>query len=261
MTDQRSRVPFVLASTEHGTMILNRLDQCTSANATFGVGYDLLETGAYEPSECSLMLRLLQHRRQHYGDGVIMLDGGANIGTHTVLMARAMSDWGQVVAVEPQERIYYALCGNIALNNCFNAWAVHAALGNENVSLVMPGVDYQRPASYGSLELRPRTQNIGQDLDLSTNALDEVVSRTVDSFDFDRLDLMKLDIEGMELQALEGARHTIGDCLPIIFAECLKVPADEIGKFLLPFGYRYRLFTRNLVAVHETDPTLKELEV
>ena len=39
-----------------------------------------------------------------------------------------MTGWGIVIAIEAQERIYYALAGNLALNNCFNARAIHAAV-------------------------------------------------------------------------------------------------------------------------------------
>ena len=45
---------------------------------------------------------------------------GANIGVHTVEWARHMYGWGNVIAIEAQERLYYSLCGNISLNNCLN---------------------------------------------------------------------------------------------------------------------------------------------
>jgi FkbM family methyltransferase len=58
----------------------------------------------------------------------VAIDCGANIGVHTTQWARLMTGWGRVVAFEPQERIYYALAGNIAINNCFNVRAIHAAV-------------------------------------------------------------------------------------------------------------------------------------
>jgi FkbM family methyltransferase len=74
---------------------------------------------------------LLTLRRQYYGDGVVAIDCGANIGVFTLEWARAMTGWGSVIAVEAQERIYYALAGNIAINNCFNARAVLAAVADK----------------------------------------------------------------------------------------------------------------------------------
>ena len=68
-----------------------------------------------------------------------------------------MTGWGQVLAFEAQERIYYALAGNIAINNCFNARALHAAVTSEAGRMKIPAPDYLAPASFGSLELRKRT--------------------------------------------------------------------------------------------------------
>jgi FkbM family methyltransferase len=51
----------------------------------------------------------------------VAIDCGANIGTHTIEWAKKMTGWGAVIGIEAQERIFYALAGNIAINNCFNA--------------------------------------------------------------------------------------------------------------------------------------------
>ena len=69
-------------------------------------------------------------RREKHGDGVIAIDCGANIGVMTVEWARHMTGWGEVLAIEAQERIYDAPAGNICINNCFNARALHPAVGN-----------------------------------------------------------------------------------------------------------------------------------
>ena len=66
------------------------------------------------------------------------VDCGANIGVRTVEWAKGMTGWGTVVAIEAQERIYYALAGNITINNCFNAHAIHAAVGAQEGTLRSP---------------------------------------------------------------------------------------------------------------------------
>src|SRR5664279_672198 len=110
---------FVLASSNHGAMIVNRFDyQLTAPGRGFGVGFQILERGCFDPQEVELAIQLLELRRIHNGDGVVAIDCGANIGVHTVEWAIAMTGWGSVVSIEAQERIYYALAGNIALNNC-----------------------------------------------------------------------------------------------------------------------------------------------
>src|ERR1700756_1782003 len=110
MADARRKLAFVLASSSHGTMIVNRLDyRMLSADVGMGVGLQILEAGAFDPTEVKLAVELLALRRRHYGDGVLAIDCGANIGVHTIEWAIAMTGWGSVLAVEAQERIYYAL--------------------------------------------------------------------------------------------------------------------------------------------------------
>src|SRR5262249_49952397 len=151
----------------------------TETGVGFGVGFELLEKSAYEPAEVNMMLTLLDLRRACYGDGVVGVDCGANIGIHTVEWSRHMTGWGRVLAIEAQERIYYALAGNIAINNCFNARAIHAAVAGDSGTMKMPSPDYLVPTSFGSLELRRRGDNqpIGQAIDYSDGAMVEV--RTV----------------------------------------------------------------------------------
>src|SRR5262249_39889953 len=141
---------FVLASSNHGTMIVNRFDyRMVSGDAGYGVGFQILETAAFDPAEVKLALELLAMRRRHHGDGVIAIDCGANIGVHTIEWASAMTGWGSVIAIEAQERIYYALAGNIAINNCFNAIALHAAVSSEPGIMLIPTPDDLVPSRFG----------------------------------------------------------------------------------------------------------------
>src|SRR5579864_4859075 len=112
MANPSRKLAFVTAATDHGTV---------NGNEGFGVGLQLLENAHYDPDEVNLLLRALDLRRQCYGDGVVAIDCGANVGVHTIEWAKHMTGWGAALAIEAQERIYYALAGNIALNNCFNA--------------------------------------------------------------------------------------------------------------------------------------------
>ena len=164
------KLAFVLASSNHGTMIVNRLDyRMSGPDRGIGVGYQILEAATFDPVEVELALQLIEARKRVHGDGVVAIDGGANIGVHTVEWATAMTGWGSVIGIEAQERIYYALAGNIAINNCFNAIAMHAAISSEQGIMLIPTPDYLVPSSFGSLELKPRaeTEFIGQPIDYS----------------------------------------------------------------------------------------------
>jgi FkbM family methyltransferase len=209
-----------------------------------------------------MALSLLGLRRQYFGDGVTAIDCGANIGVHTIEWANRMHGWGRVIAVEAQERLFYALAGNIAINNCFNARAVHAAVAAEVGVMKIPSPDYLRSGSFGSLELRKRdrTEFIGQPIDYSDDKAAVIRSLTLDSLQLARIDLIKIDIEGMEMEALEGARQLIEKCHPILLIEQIKAVRERLRAWIQERGYEVIDAGINLLAVHRTDPTLKELQ-
>ena len=168
------KIAFVLASTDHGTLIVNRFDyRMVNATAGFGVGYFLLENSSYEQQEGSVAMQLLALRRRHFGDGVVAVDCGANIGVHTVAWAKGMTGWGPWSRSRRRSASTMPSAGNIAINNCFNAHAIHAAVGAQDGMLRIPTPNYMAPASFGSLELRQSAANefIGQEIDYSEQKL------------------------------------------------------------------------------------------
>jgi FkbM family methyltransferase len=255
----RRKLAFVLAASDHGPIILNRLDYCrTSDGREYGVGIDLLQSGSYSSGDIDLLFQLLRARREHFGDGVVAIDCGANIGVHTVDLAKRMTDWGQIIAVEAQERLFYALAGNIALNNCLNARAIFAAVSAVPGPIRIPVPDYLSPGSFGSLELRPSDmpEFIGQTIDYDAVALTEIAGITIDSLSLKRLDLIKIDVEGMELEVLEGAQATLRAFYPIVFAEHIKVGPQRLNDALESIGYKVFVYGMNTLGIHLTDPTL-----
>src|SRR5205085_11332768 len=147
-------VAYVLAATSHGTMIVNRNDHAEIPQGSYGVGHQLLTNSAFDPQEVGFVLDLLDLRRSLFGPGVFTIDAGANIGVHTIEWARHMHGWGNVLSFEAQEAVFYALAGNIALNNCWNATARWCALGERDGFINVPQPDYLSSGSFGSLELR-----------------------------------------------------------------------------------------------------------
>lgn len=253
----------MIAATQHGTMLVNRNDHARAGDQSYGVGHQLLTSSAYDPEEIRFVLMLLEHRRVHFGDGVFVVDCGANIGVHTLECARFMHGWGGVLAIEAQERVFYALAGNIALNNCFNARALWAAVGAEGGEIAVPVPDYLVPSSYGSLEIRRTagTEHIGQDIDYSPEASSRTRMLAIDDLDLSRVDLIKIDVEGMEVEALTGARRTIARLKPQLLIERIKSNADDIVALVEPLGYRLFPLGLNLLAIHATDPVASQITV
>ncbi len=256
MSNPARPIAFILASTDHGTLIFNRFDQTVAASGNpFGIGHQLLSKAAYDPQEVALMLHVLELRRKYHGDGLFAVDCGANIGVHTVEWAKYMTGWGSVLAFEAQERIYYALAGNVAINNCFNARVINAAVSSRSGTMKIPQPNYLANASFGSLELKKidRTEFIGQVIDYSEDKLVTVPMVHLDAFNFPRLDLLKIDVEGMELEVIEGAAKCIAEYRPIIFVEILKTDAHALRARLESFGYSVYPAGINAIAFHKND--------
>ena len=255
-------IAFVLAACNHGSMIVNRNDyQMSDAVNGHGVAFQIFNKSAYDVDEVNLALSMLNCRRRHFGDGVVAIDGGAKIGVHTVEWARHMHGWGRVIAFEAQEVVYYALAGNIALNNCLNARARLAALGERCGELTVPALDYFKPASFGSLELRPRpgSQSIGQPVSYAADAGATVPMVNLDSLALDRVDFVKLDVEGMELEVLQGAQAMLARHRPILLVELIKADPAAVETLVTGLGYRMFPMGINALGVHATDPTLQQL--
>jgi FkbM family methyltransferase len=253
---------FVLASTDHGTMLVNRFDFNVSPDGVpYGVGYNLLETSSFDPPELNLIMQLLTILRHLRGDGVVMVDGGANVGVHALTAGRLMQGWGSVISIEAQERVFYALAGNVALNNLFNVKVKWNALAQTPGIINIPVPDYLRPSSFGSLELQyhANSENIGQPIDMQNCQPVQAIS--IDSLELSRLDFMKLDVEGMEEQVLLGASATLARCKPVLHIEQLKSDYTLLHNLIRSFGYVMHDIGPNTLCVPENDEVLNHIVI
>ena len=262
MTPIRRPAPFVLIASNHGTMIINRNDyRMMNATQGYGVGHQMMEHSCFDQEEVDLALNILSLRRQYFGDDVVALDGGANIGVHTVEWARFMHGWGHVHAFEAQEKIFYALAGNVILNNCFNVSARHAALGATQGEITIPEPNYLIPSSFGSLELKHRANNefIGQEINYAT--LQKKISMlSIDSLQLPRLDFLKIDVEGMEEDVLNGAEQTLARCKPVLLVETIKSNRAALEDILGAHGYTTYAAGINMIAIHSSDPCAQHIQ-
>lgn len=249
-------VAFVLAATNHGSMLVNRHDYRIVGDTAYGVGWQLLQNSCFDQVEVNIVLALLKSRKENFGAGVIAIDCGANIGVHSVEWAQLMHGWGELIAIEAQERIFYALAGNLTLNNCFNARAIWAAVGADEGEIGVPVPDYFKPSSFGSLEIRQSdtTEFIGQEIDYADSHLSRTKLISIDSLGLERVDFLKIDIEGMEMEALIGSEKTIQRSRPQMLIERIKSNENEIKMFLKKHGYQLVGVGLNLLAIHASDP-------
>jgi len=263
MQNVKRPAPFVLLSSNHGSMIINRNDyRMIDKESGYGVGYQIMTNSCFDQEEVDLMLAILKLRRKHFGDGVVGIDCGANIGVHTIEWARLMHNWGHVFSFEAQEKVFYAMAGNVALNNCLNVTARYNAVGASVGEIRIPEPDYRVPSSFGSFELKStsKTEFIGQSIDYD-KANKVVPQITIDSLNLTRIDLIKIDVEGMEEDVLEGAFGSIGECKPVLLIEVIKSNKDNLFKYVTDRGYKIFELGINMLAVHSEDPLLNHLKL
>lgn len=136
-----------------------------------------------------------------------VLDVGAHIGTHTLTMARLVGPIGRVYAFEPQKKIYRELVHNLELNRIENAVPLRFAIGSHEEIIEM-GQVYVPPSG-------PRNEGgvaVGR-------GGDPTELRTIDSFAFQNVSVIKIDVERYEDPVIDGAAQTIRANLPVILVE------------------------------------------
>jgi FkbM family methyltransferase len=251
------KIAYILASTNHGTLIINRNDENNNKEyGNYGVGWNILETGSFYKSDIELLTSILKLKR-HRLDGkrpILAIDCGANIGVHTIEFARVLDGVGSVISIEAQKSVYYALCGNIAINNCFNVNAINVAIGDKNGTLKIPSIDYHKKSSFGSLELIRSTKNedIGQSIDYENGY--DIPLITIDSLNQPLVDLIKIDVEGMEEAVISGALETLNASHPVMFIEKIKSNSENLLQALTDLQYEIHDLGPNVLAVSKDDP-------
>lgn len=240
----------VLVAARHGHLLVNRHD--------IYIGRSIRELGEFSEGEVDVFRQLLR-------PGALVVEAGANIGAHSVPIAKLIGPSGHLWAIEPQRVVHQTLCANIALNSLSNVTALWAAVGREPGQLLVPVIDYTQDNNFGGLGLEGRTQG------------EPVAVITVDSLKLPRLDLLKADVEGMEQAVLEGASATIERCQPLLYVEndreeksagllaCLQrmgyiayshspplySPNNYFGEPNNPFG---NIISMNVLAIHQSVP-------
>lgn len=139
--------------------------------------------------------------------GDVVVDIGANIGTHTVFFGKAVSPGGSVIAFEPQRVIFEFLCANIVLNGLINVKPIQKGVGDRIESIHIPLLNPAVAQNFGGFGIQGHDK--GEIIDIVP----------LDQLQLERCNLLKIDVEGMESGVLRGAEKTIKKCRPLIFVE------------------------------------------
>ena len=152
---------------------------------------NVLLRGGWETYE----LRLF---RNSIRPGMTVVDVGAHVGLYSLAAASALGGSGKVVAFEPEPSNYQLLIRNIEANGFSNVVPVREAVSDKRGTL-----DFYVDRMHSTLHsLRPLTEGQASSTTVDVTSLDEF-------FGEERVDLIKMDIEGAEGGVLEGMAGVI----------------------------------------------------
>lgn len=161
----------------------------------------------YRTHEPELTRALAQHVRFRPGD--VVLDGGANLGWYSLMIARWRADTGRVLAFEPDPINFALLEGNLRRNGIRSVTPLQCAAGAESAVLKLHRCS-RRDANCGGHTLLPPERPGGAAIDVRVVTLDAACAEQ--KCDQAPVRLLKLDIEGWELPALRGAAGVLRRC-------------------------------------------------
>jgi FkbM family methyltransferase len=180
----------------------------------------------------------------------VMLDIGANAGSFTIPIALNFNKDYKFYCFELQRIVYYQLCGNIFLNSLPNVHCHHLALSNKNgiFEIPLPNEFYNSCGNIGGYSIDGFSLSKGKedfpDSIYQSKTKEKVPYRTLDSLtEIPAAGLIKVDVEGHELEVLEGATKYIerSGYPPIIFEawdyDWYKPKFFELRTFLKKIGY------------------------
>ena len=203
------------------------------------VGFYLLIDGVYESELLSFMLGKLQRKAGAESAGAVFVDVGANIGSFTIPVAKSLGAEGRVIAIESSPTIYPYLKRNVELNGLSNIRLIQCAASDTDLQEVP---FYEAPIeSFGMGSLG--AQFNGKPIPVITRTLDSILSER----GVDRVDLIKVDVEGFEVGVFKGAEKLLnGPDAPLIAFEFCdwaedRVPGGRRGnaqRALKDYGYR-----------------------
>lgn len=147
--------------------------------------------------------------KQYIKSNTVVLDVGSNFGQMAVLFSKLVGDRGKVYAFEVQKFVYDILCKNIETNQAPVTAVFGAVYNKSGETLYLRDINFEKEEQcYGSYGI-DCTKHCG--VAVKTVAIDDLNIKEPISF-------MKLDVQGADLLAMQGAVHTIKkNQMPIVF--------------------------------------------
>lgn len=192
----------------------------------------LLISKQYEPVETKVIKNLVK-------EGDFVVDAGANIGYYTILLSKAVGPYGRVYAFEPGKEYFDLLERNIKENDCKNVVLINKALSDRE-GIIKFYINEKDKASSSILDkMKESVKEVTVD------------GTTLDNEVLEKINFMKMDIEGAELNALIGGSKLLQSCEKMV----IEVPEkrkdfEDISQLLTENKYKIeRLDEGNILCV------------
>ncbi len=197
--------------------------------------------GAHEWAPIFTLKKIIKH-------GYVCIDVGANQGEYTLWLAKLTGEKGKVISFEPLSKMFQQLNDNILLNKELATRIIPLKKGLSDTISKIPIYAVNSNDKFSDNEGMPSifpTNNRNafiENIDIST--LDEELKM----LNISKVDFIKIDVEGAELNVLKGALNTIKFNRPKLLIEfnepmfnAAGYSSVDITDFLKPFGYKFYL--------------------
>jgi len=194
-------------SIKNNTIEVNGYKIAVLPNDPFGTSAELLMFHSHEPLSTLIISKILK-------EGMVCLDIGGNIGYYVLLESKIVGKTGKVIAIEPSPINFDCLKKNIQLQNGNNVFAYNMAAGDKDSNvrfLIYEGAGNScMVVPDGEVSKWP-------------GKLISVPIRMMDTFlteiDVEKIDFIRMDVEGYEKNVIAGLKNTIQKSKPVIHVE------------------------------------------
>jgi FkbM family methyltransferase len=176
-----------------------------------GIDLAIFLFGSFEPD-------VVAHYSRVLGNGSVAIDVGANVGAHTLRMAELCGESGMVIAVEPTTWAFEKLKINMALNPLLRPRirAVQAFLGPSSDRALPSEVCSSWPMNVSSNSKDARSE--GRSCS-TTGAISTSLDELAHQIGIPKVDFLKVDVDGHEIDVLDGASETLRCSKPGVVIE------------------------------------------
>jgi FkbM family methyltransferase len=162
--------------------------------------------GVYEPE-------FFQVLKQHLRPGDTCVDVGGHLGYYSMLMARLVGPGGRVITFEPVQENLAVLKENISLNHMDNVRLVNTALGRSSGTMTLIRSESETMSATPSIRAYA-VEGVQKEVEVKVDTLDAFFDR-----EGCQPKLIKVDVEGAEIEVLLGAKKTLANSHPIVMVE------------------------------------------